>query len=454
MSESGGHSMSRRTSDHEQGFGIIEVLITAFIIGVVVTGLFGLFILAMRSAQESERRVVAVALANERAEMIRNLPYADVGTTGGIPSGSIAQQETIERNSLSYTVKTDIRYVDDPFDGTAGGSPPDLVNTDYKQARIEVMWSSNIPTQPVLLITKIAPPGIEGGDVAGTLIFQAVDANGSGIDDASVTLTNEALNPDINITTQTNAEGKVIIPGLPVAAESYELTVSKTGYNQEQTYDKTATFFPDADHSHLTAIAGQLTNKTFQIAQAGSIIMHFVNEADEPMPNIAYTFKGNKTIGTDNQGNTIYVVDKTGSTNASGQAQYTDLRWDTYQLTVDGQATGYDIKETSKTLPFSLSPDEDADVKVVLVEHTPLSLHVTVANSDGEPVDNATVHVTGTGYDQSLGTGIYGQVFFTTLSSLGNYTVDISAPGYDSINQVVPIDGTERLTFVLNASGS
>ncbi len=450
MSAGSGHNSGRKVQ--QAGFGIIEVLITAFIIAVVVTGMFGLFVLAMRSAQESERRVVAVALANERSEMIRNLPYNDVGTVGGVPVGSIAQQETITRNNLNYTVKTDIRYVDDPFDGTAGGTPNDFINTDYKQARIEVGWNSNLPAKPILLITVIAPQGIEGGDGAGTLVFQAVDTNGNGVEGATVTVTNEATNPDINITTQTNADGELIIPGLPEANESYEVTVSKSGYNQEQTYDKTATFFPDTDHSHLTALAGQLTNKTFQIDQLGSLTLHFVDATDQPMPNIAYTFRGEKTIGVDNQSNPVYVVDDAASSNSTGQAQYNDLAWDTYQFAIDGAATGYDIKETSKVLPFSLEPNEDADVQVVLVEHTNLSLHITVANSEGVPVDNATVHVTGNGFDQSLGTGIFGQVFFTDLQALGDYTIDISAPGYDSVSEVAPIDGTERLTFVLNAS--
>lgn len=72
--------------------------------GTVIVGIFGLFVLGLRSSQEGERRIVGIALANERAEMIRNLPYASVGTTNGIPAGSIAQSETIVRNSNTYTI--------------------------------------------------------------------------------------------------------------------------------------------------------------------------------------------------------------------------------------------------------------------------------------------------------------------------------------------------------------
>src|SRR5688572_28869887 len=110
----------------KNGFTIIEILVTVFIIAIVVTAIFGLFVLNIRTSQEAERRVVATALANERAEMIRNLPYADVGTHGGIPAGEIVPTEVITRNNTTYTVNTDIRYIDDAYDGLVTSNPPDL----------------------------------------------------------------------------------------------------------------------------------------------------------------------------------------------------------------------------------------------------------------------------------------------------------------------------------------
>ncbi|MCH8748691.1 type II secretion system protein, partial [Patescibacteria group bacterium] len=222
------------------GFTIIELVITTFIIGTMVTGLFGLFVLNLRAAQEAERRVVAIALANERSEMIRNLPYLNVGTVeavGGEPAGTIPQVIVITRNGQPYTVRTDIRYIDDPFDNVVSsgedscGSPPcitichvppdnpenpvtldlvpaaeldahiahgdtmgpcegqeppgdDLLDTDYKQVRIEVSWPSHNEIRPVLILTFVAPPGVEGGELGGTLDFQALNAAGQGVEGA------------------------------------------------------------------------------------------------------------------------------------------------------------------------------------------------------------------------------------------------------------------------------
>ena len=88
------------------GFTIIEVLIAVFVVSTAIVGVFGLFALGLRLAGESENRLMAIALANEKMELIRNLPYVDVGTQGGIPDGAILQEESVVINSVSFLVET------------------------------------------------------------------------------------------------------------------------------------------------------------------------------------------------------------------------------------------------------------------------------------------------------------------------------------------------------------
>lgn len=438
--------------DRNRGFTIIEVLIATFIIGVVITGLFGLFVLSLRTVQDNERRIAAVALANERVEMIRNLPYADVGTDGGIPSGSIPQEETVVRNSAPYVVRTDIRYVDDPYDGVAGGDPSDLLNTDYKQVRVEVSWNSPTPVTPILLITSVVPQGIEGGDAAGTLVFEALDASGVGLQGADVQVVNESVNPTVNISTQTNDEGRVIIPGLPDSANSYMISVSEDGYTQEQTYDETETFFPDPDHTHLSALVGEVTEKTFLIDRLSSIALNVKNDAGDALGGIDYHLSGTKSIGTDENEEIVYVFDEDGASGAGGSATHENMVWDLYELTIDGVATGYDIKETSELLPLDLEPGEDVVVDVVLVDHTDLSLHLTVVTALGEPIGNADVTLVLGEYEEHLQTGEPGQVFFSDLPQSGSYSASVEAEGYQMTEQEIQVSGTDRVRIELSES--
>ncbi|MEX2055006.1 MAG: carboxypeptidase regulatory-like domain-containing protein [Candidatus Andersenbacteria bacterium] len=482
----------------QSGFTILELLIATFIIAVVVTGLFGFFVLSLRSTQEAERRVVATALGNERAEMIRNLPYELVGTVGGIPSGNIAQEETITRNGTTYTVRTDIRYIDDPFDGVAGGSSgggcieichsppgnpdsentlcvpqsalnshfahgdtngpcegqpapgPDLINADYKQARIEVAWSSPQPVRPLLLVMQISPAGVEGSESAGTLDFLVLNAAGQGVASAAVRLVNPVADPPIDVTTNTNSEGRVVLPGLPVSTESYQIIVSKTGYTSEQTYSSSATFTPDTDHAHLSMLAGQITSKTFSIDQISVLNITTQDEEAATLPGITYILKGTKTIGVDDDDLPVYLVDETEVTDSSGEFSHATLPWDAYEFDINEVATNYDIKETSSLLPLQLNPAQTVDLVVTLVPHTDISLHVSVVTPAGVPVDNATVEIAqAPSFNDISVTGSVGQVFFADLPSSGDYQITIDAPGHQQYTGTVSISGTTRTTLQL-----
>ncbi len=426
----------------KKGFTIIEVLIATFIVGTALLGVLGLFVLSLRLAREGEFRVVAVALANERAEMVRNLPYVNVGTMGGVPNGSLLQSENILRNEISYAVKTDIRYVDDPFDGEA---PTDLINTDYKQVRIEVSWNSPGQPKSVLLVLLVVPQGLEGGDVAGTLDFQLLNALGEGVSGAVVRLINFAVNPAIDITTNTNNQGRILLPGLPEDAGNYQLSVNKSGYISEQTYDTTVEFIPDVDHAHLSALQGEVTEKTFIIDLASSLAISTVDEDQAAVGQVPYSIKGTKTIGEDSSENSIYLINETSQTDVGGEASYGLLVWDTYDFSIDGEVSGFDIKETSVLLPLVVNPGENVDLEVELVEHTPFSLHVTVATPEGLPINNAMLRLQGDGYDEILGTGEPGQVLFTDLPDLGEYNLLVEAPGFQSTQQTELVDGTNMV---------
>jgi len=483
----------------QRGFTLIEVVVVTFIIGTVVAGIFGLFLMTLRGAQTGERRVVAIALANERAEMVRNLPYVNVGTVGGIPSGAIPQEETIARNGQDYVVRTDIRYVDDDYDGEVGGNEEgeeritichkpgtpaeqtlevtassldahlahgdttgacgsqgegtpagDEYNADYKQVRIEVLWPNREQASPVLLITYVAPQGIEGGDLGGTLDFHAFDADGDAVVGATMVLTNNDVDPPISVSTQTNAEGRVVLPGLPEASDSYHLSVTKSGYTTEQTYDPTATFAPLPEYSPFSLLVKQVTQKTYYIDQTATLAVSTVDEAAAAVPTIAYTLRGTKTIGQDATSNPVRKVDEAAQTNAVGLHTHTGLDWDTYDITIDGAAEGFDIKEASSVLPLSINPGQAATLTITLVPHTDHSLQVTVVDSAGNPVDNATVALEGV--PDPLVTGAVGQVFFGDLTPAAGQELDVSASGFVAQQQLVDIAGTQRIRLELEAT--
>lgn len=509
--EASGRGMTDKTrpgAGPAAGFTIIEVLIATFVVGTAIVGVFGLFVLGLRLAGESENRLVAIALANEKMELIRNLPYVDVGTAGGIPAGTILQEEAVVRNNVSYVVKTDIRYVDDPYDGVVGSggtggciavahTPPghstncndlcvsaaavnahlqhgdvmgncdgtfsgsDVLNTDYKQVRVEVSWPSPNEPRPILLITKVAPSGVEGGELFGTLDFLVIDSQGLGVMAANVSLSNSEVDPAVNYSTQTNNEGRVVVPGLLEGAQNYKLTVSKPDYTTEQTFDVLADFIPNPDHTHLSMLIGEVTQKTFVIDLASSLQITFEEGGDSvenycqgvpplPLAAIDHSLRGTKTIGMDEAGEPVYVYDYAGGSDASGQSSHENLVWDTYELDlVDGSAC--DIKETSLLRPVTINPGEDLAMIVKLVKHTDVSLHVTVVGTAGLPVDNATVRLVGGGVDETLGTGPWGQVLFDELPANGQFQLTVQAPGFAEWQDNVDVENNSFVRVVMSS---
>jgi len=245
-----------------KGFTFIDVLVGTALVLIVFLGIFGVYQLGLKVVWQSKARITATALANQKIEMARNLAYDDVGTIGGIPQGTIPETETITKNNINHTVKTTIIYIDDPFDGLA---PADTLSTDYKRVKVKVSWSGRF-SGDVILITDVAPKGVEseiGGGTLGILVF---DASGLGVPQADIHIVNSQVSPSIDVWYQTDSYGDLIIPGAPASIESYQITASKTVpllYSTDRTYGREEVANPLKPHA--TIFDGQVTSISFSI---------------------------------------------------------------------------------------------------------------------------------------------------------------------------------------------
>lgn len=244
------------------GMTLIECLLGIAIFMVAFVGIFGVFQLGIRLSGRAKAKVGAVALVNERMEFIRNLPYDDIGTLGGIPSGNLPQTETIVSNGITYTRRTLVQYVDDVKDGS-GISDENGITADYKRAKVEITWQADYPITPVYSVTNIVPKGMETMAGGGTLVIEVFNASIQPVASANVHIENSLITPPISLDIFTNAQGKVIFPGTP-SSGGYEITVGKEGYSTAKTYDADASN-PSPDPAHLTILEGQTTEMAFSI---------------------------------------------------------------------------------------------------------------------------------------------------------------------------------------------
>lgn len=255
----------------ERGVSLLDTLVGVALMMVVFLGIGAAFRLSIDVITNNKARAGAIALANERMEYIRSLSYTQLGTSGGIPSGSLAQNETIQLNGIPYTRRTLIEYADDPKDGT-GGADTNSITADYKQVKVDISWYSRPAIRHITLGSRFSPVGIETAVPGGTLVVNAVNASGVPLTGAQVRVVNASTTPAIDVTTYTNASGTVTLIGSP-AASNYQVTVSQTGYSSAQTYTTTSQN-TNPSPANLTVTNNHTTTGTFAIDLVGSDMIY------------------------------------------------------------------------------------------------------------------------------------------------------------------------------------
>lgn len=290
----------------KKGTTLVEVLVAVTILAILSISIYSAFNLFFQVLSQKKSRVEALSIATEKMEIFRNLSYHDIGTVGGIPAGTILQSEEITRNNTVFTIQIQVSYIDDAFDGTLGGSPNDLLPTDYKRIRIAVSWPSRFRPQPIMLLSDITPRGVESTVAGGTLSITVLNAQGVAVPSANIQIINTAVTPNININTQTNSQGKAIFPGAPASADSYQIIATKAGYSTEQTYPRTA-LMPNPLKPYATVLEGQITDISFAIDLVSNLNLNTYNQtlitnqkinsdtgtADQYLPSLATDVSGN-----------------------------------------------------------------------------------------------------------------------------------------------------------------
>ncbi|MDR3558424.1 MAG: prepilin-type N-terminal cleavage/methylation domain-containing protein, partial [Candidatus Pacebacteria bacterium] len=103
------YTKNNRERRNCSGFTLVEVLVGIAIFVIVMGAAFGAFVALIKLANASQANILAVELADEQFEIIRNMPYLSVGLTDGIPQGVLPQTQTLTRGGFTFTVTLIVR---------------------------------------------------------------------------------------------------------------------------------------------------------------------------------------------------------------------------------------------------------------------------------------------------------------------------------------------------------
>jgi len=291
---------------HDNGFTLIGGLVGIAIFSIVFLALISVFSAAFNTIKDNRAKVTANSIALEQLEIIRGMDFEKVKTVNGwSPPGDIPNERILSRAGFEFTILTDIAFVDDPFDGTDGGSPNDLFPYDYKKARVRVRWTNPLTggQEEVAMTTNVVPPGLEGGTGLYVTVF---NASGQPVNEAKVDVTSVAAGYTLS-DALTDLNGNLWIGGLDPAGD-YHIVATKDGYSAAQTYavnnnPASPNYNPNPTKPDAIVIDGEVTRVGLAIDVLGSLNIQTVNY-DNPQ-----NWRVNTDSGSDNQTDVGMAID-------------------------------------------------------------------------------------------------------------------------------------------------
>lgn len=433
--------MCNKNHNFVSGFTLVEALVGAGVFMILALSVYQTYALILDTVSNSQTKIIATALANEQFEIARNLPYADVGTVSGIPTGKIPASQNLIRDGKDFTVNTTIRSIDDTFDGTIASST-DLSPADYKMMALEIICNQCKNFSPLFFTTNIGPKDLESESTNGSLFIRVFDMEARPLAGASVRIVNDEILPPLDINDVTNNDGLLQIVDAPPATDSYQITISKDGYSTERTYKAGELENPNPTDPNPAVIVKWLTQISFFLSNVRDLNILSQDENCNPIPDIEFNLQGSRLIGTEPD---ILKYNATSTTDDTGQINISDLDFDTYNFTL--LSSNYIKLGISTSSSINHNASSTGEIKLTLAEKMSDSLLITLKDSLDLPISNAQVELkqgTTTVATEITGPGAIacresGQALFKNIIP-GNYLLNITKEGFADYTESLDLD--------------
>jgi prepilin-type N-terminal cleavage/methylation domain-containing protein len=180
--------MQNQIHKQNRGFTLIEIVVGLAIFLIVALATYGAFVAIFQLAAANQARTLAVALATEQFETIRNMPYSNVGIVSGIPRGTLPDMRTLVRGGIPFVINLAIRNVN---------LSTSTVQASSKLVEVEVLCPTCKNYTPVTLSGLVAPANLQSAANGGALVVQVFDSKGQPVQGAQVHVVNIATTTSI-----------------------------------------------------------------------------------------------------------------------------------------------------------------------------------------------------------------------------------------------------------------
>jgi prepilin-type N-terminal cleavage/methylation domain-containing protein len=401
--------MKRRQQNSQSGYTLVELMVAVFVLGVVAISILQLFTALVSSSLLMKRKSVALTLATNQMEYLKSLPYNNLAVAGGSIPTATPLPATFTRtvNGVVYTVRTSISYVDDAFDGCGSyptqqlrelycrNFPPPAAVTatdnnaaDYKVINVSV----TDPTGKILsdVDTQIAARVAETASNTGAIFVTVIDEDGNPVQGANVLITNATSSPAVNVNDNTDVNGVALFYGMPPDTTNYDynITASLSGYSTLNTIPPTGSLQPFYPNQQV--ITQQSSSLTMQIKRMGqhSMVVEATDVSGNPISNARIYAKGgykryNSATNTTYYFDNLTPTDSRPTTDATGQAAFSNLVPGTYIFCGDAGATSCTVGGTTHYLAAAIPYAGNQAFGLVVPSYDPASPPATTYTYNG-----------------------------------------------------------------------
>ncbi len=248
-------SIGRRSLGAEAGDTLLEVIVSALLLGIIVVGLFSGLNSTNAATSLNRARSQADALAEQNEEQLHSLP---ISTLKGLEEKAVSK--TVEQGGTKFEVTSSASYY--PASSTSSScTSSSTTEVGYIQTASTVTWHSLGKGKPVVQTGIVSPPPDT------SLIVEVTNELGEPVAGMEAQVTGPT-----SATALTSASGCAI---LAVSPGEYAINVHRTGYvdqnwfpesKEDPFYEKTV-YLPaetTTKKQYLFAPAAQLKPLTFK----------------------------------------------------------------------------------------------------------------------------------------------------------------------------------------------
>jgi len=196
----------------QEGFGLIEVIVSALLIALVSLGVYMGIDGASATSGINKHRSVATELAQQDQDRMRAMAVNELSNYRDLTTQTVG--------GVLYKISSRATWVADAT--STANCTSATAKANYLSVTSQVTWD-NMTVAPITVEGLIAPPNGSFGPGQGSLAVQVRDRNGAGVSGVNATLTGPK-----GYTDATNSLGCVLWGYLPVG--NYNVALTKPGY--------------------------------------------------------------------------------------------------------------------------------------------------------------------------------------------------------------------------------